>query len=82
MDYKLKYIKYKSKCEKLEKKIYEYIKKNNIDIKNVYNLINIKKNINNISYDNDDDDDDDTGNNNLFNYNDDNMIDEMYKDLK
>ena len=39
MDYKLKYLKYKDKTEKLEKKIYEYIEKNNIDIKNVYNLI-------------------------------------------
>ena len=44
MDYKLKYLKYKDKNAKLEKKIYEYIEKNNIDIKNVYNLINKKNN--------------------------------------
>ena len=42
MSYKNKYIKYKTKNEKLEKKIYEYIEKNNIDIKNVYNLVNSK----------------------------------------
>ena len=44
MSYKNKYIKYKKKNEKLEKKIYEYIEKNNIDIKNVYNLANSKNN--------------------------------------
>ena len=53
MDYKFKFLKYKIKSEKLEKKIYEYIEKNNIDIKNVYNLMNTKKNIidNEVSYD-------------------------------
>ena len=40
MEYKIKYLKYKSKCEILEKKIYEYIKKNNIDINKVNELIN------------------------------------------
>ena len=51
MSYKNKYLKYKSKNKKLEKKIYEYIEKNNIDIKNVYNFVNSKNN-------NEDDDDD------------------------
>ena len=45
MDYKFKFLKYKIKSEKLEKKIYEYIEKNNIDIKKVYSLMNNKKNI-------------------------------------
>ena len=59
MSYKNKYLKYKSKNKKLEKKIYEYIEKNNIDIKNVYNLVNSKNN-------EDDDDHDDNEYNNYI----------------
>ena len=71
MDYKLKYLKYKDKVVKLEKKIYEYIEKNNIDIKNVYKLINKQNN-----KDNDDI---------FFNYNnvsDNDMLSDIYKNLK
>lgn len=72
MDYKFKYLKYKTKCDKLEKKIYEYIEKNNIDIKNVYNLVNLKNNIDNVYKDDDD---------NLKNdeYNNDVLMMEIYK---
>jgi hypothetical protein len=72
MDYKFKYLKYKIKCEKMEKKIYEYIEKNNIDIKNVYKLINKHTEIN----------DEDVDNIITDTSSDNNMMQELYENLK
>ena len=58
MEYKIKYLKYKSKYEILEKKIYEYIKKNNIDINKVNTLIIKKHNNDDNNYDYDKKNDD------------------------
>ena len=54
MGYKFKYLKYKKKCDKLEKKIYEYIEKNNIYIINLYNFVNLKNNKEEDGFDHDD----------------------------